>query len=111
MLNHIYGVVGVIGTLATLLATYLTNKDLSQWILIASGWIAALLTGYFNYLAIKKLSQSTDTHASKACELTNELTLMTQQKESLQNIADYLAKNNPQHIATPRTTVRQDSGE
>lgn len=119
MLNHIYGIVGTVGTLVTIVTSYIRNQDLSQWILVCSGWLAALMIGWFTHRTIKMLSKDhKDTIISndgvkqhlidRNKTLTEQLTHALEQKEKMEGIAAYLATQNPQINAMPRAIARQE---
>ncbi|ENK5209969.1 protein gop [Klebsiella aerogenes] len=122
MLNHIYGIVGIVGTLVTIVTSYIRNQELSQWLLVCSGWLAALLIGWFTHRTIKILSKdhkeaiiSNDgikqTLIVRNETLTTQLTHALEQKEKMEGIAAYLATQNPQISAMPRAIARQENTE
>lgn len=94
MFNHIYGVVGISGTLVTLVTSFIQDKDLSQWIFVCSGWLAALLVGYFNFILFKKLSVELTSLIEKNNTISNELTNVEYQRKNIESIAAYLAAQN-----------------
>ncbi|MBN3065150.1 protein gop [Pectobacterium aquaticum] len=122
MINHIYGFVGIAGTLVTIVTSYIRNQDLSQWILVCSGWLAALIVGWFTHRTIRILSKdhkdaiiSNDGVKQNLIDrnktLTEQLTHALEQKEKMEDIASYLATQNPQINAMPRAIVRQERTE
>lgn len=122
MINHIYGIIGILGTLVTIVTSYIRNQELSQWLLVCSGWLAALLIGWFTHRTIKILSKdhrdtliSNDGIKKNLIErnesLTSQLTHALEQKEKMEGIAAYLATQNPQINAMPRAIVRQENTE
>lgn len=133
MINHIYGVIGIVGTLVTIVTSYIRNQDVSQWLLVCSGWLAALIIGWYTHKTIKVLSKDhqnsigviTREHNNAIVsndgikrdliqrneELTTRLTHALEQKEKMEGIAAYLATQNPQINAIPRSIVRQENTE
>lgn len=131
MLNHLYGILGVLGTLITIATSYIRNQSISQWLLISSGWIAALIIGWCTHRSIislnkensKTVKELSDSHVKvqestdktnrslikKNESLIRDLADMTEQKERLQDIASYLATQNPQISAKPRAIGRSKS--
>ena len=126
MLNHVYGLVGVVGTIITIATSFIRNQDISQWLLVCSGWLAALLIGWFTHKTIKAISnnhteiiksnmeaikshnESNKNLMDKNDALIKELARTSEQKEKMEGIAAYLATQNPQINAMPRTASRQE---
>ncbi|WP_240966897.1 protein gop [Serratia marcescens] len=101
MLNHIYGIIGIMGTLVTIATSYIRNQDWSQWLLVCSGWLAALMVGWFTHRTINALSNnhkdviiSNDGVKQKLIDknrvLTEQLAHAIEQKEKIEGIAAYL---------------------
>lgn len=122
MINHIYGIVGIVGTLITIITSYIKNQDVSQWLLVCSGWLAALLIGWFTHRTISILSEnhketiiSNDGVKRNLIDrnetLTKQLTHALEQKEKMEGIAAYLATQTPQINAIPRAIARQENTE
>ncbi|EPZ0267923.1 protein gop [Serratia marcescens] len=122
MLNHIYGIIGIMGTLVTIATSYIRNQDWSQWLLVCSGWLAALMVGWFTHRTINALSNnhkdviiSNDGVKQKLIDknrvLTEQLAHAIEQKEKIEGIAAYLANQNPQIDAMPRAIARQEHTE
>ncbi|MCM1621478.1 protein gop (plasmid) [Escherichia coli] len=90
------------------------TKDISQWLLVCSGWLAALLIGWFTHRTIKAISnnhtnviksnmevikshnESNQNLMAENKELIKELARTSEQKEKMESIAAYLATQNPQ---------------
>ncbi|WP_157658097.1 hypothetical protein [Burkholderia ubonensis] len=131
MLNHIYGLVGIVGTLVTILTSFLKDDGVSQWLLVSSGWIAALVVGTIGQLTVRKLirgnTEQAKIHAktlkdtqnshreaikglvranqdqrSEIIRLSAERDALTQEKTTLSNIAGFLVKNKGEVSALPR---------
>lgn len=104
MFNHIYGIVGICGTLVALITSFMQDKELAQWIFVCSGWLAALFVGYFNYMFFKRLSLQLTNLIEKNNTISNELTNVEYQRKNIESIATYLAsQNNPMRTtAIPR---------
>ncbi|UDN26881.1 hypothetical protein LEO80_20645 [Aeromonas caviae] len=122
MINHIYGIIGIVGTLVTIVTSFIRNQEISQWLLVCSGWLAALIIGWFTHKTIKLLSRdhkevviSNDAVKQNLIDrnqnLTTELAHALEQKEKMEGIAAYLATQNSQVIAMPRAIVRQENTE
>ncbi|MCK6983570.1 protein gop [Enterobacter roggenkampii] len=127
MLNHVYGLIGVVGTIITIATSFIRNQDISQWLLVCSGWLAALLIGWFTHRTIKAISnnhteviksnmdaikshnESNQNLMAENQGLIKELARTSEQKEKMEGIAAYLATQNPQINAMPRTASRQES--
>lgn len=137
MFNHVYGIVGIAGTLVTIVTSFLKDNDLARWILVSSGWIATLLVGILSYLVIRGLVKSNDAHSQvykDICdsharslkeansahretikglvttnkELTTQVAALTTEKADLQTIASYIARTRPETTAIPRVKSEQD---
>ncbi|WP_155625913.1 hypothetical protein [Burkholderia vietnamiensis] len=137
MLNHIYGLVGIVGTLVTILTSFLKDDGVSQWLLVSSGWIAALVVGTIGQLTVRKLiranTEQAKIHAKTLKDIQNshresikglirasqdqrteiirlsaERDVLTQEKATLSNIAGFLVKNKGEVSALPRVKVEQD---
>lgn len=130
MLNHVYGIIGIGGTLITILTSFLKDSTLSGWLLTCSGWVAALLVGIATHLVIKRQMSFFDRQLSgirKAFEetsdrlldesqqktveikkLINELSSVENERDSLRNIAAYLASTKVESQAIPRTRSSSD---
>ncbi|MDX7841273.1 hypothetical protein SJS76_17285 [Aeromonas caviae] len=122
MINHIYGIIGIVGTFVTIVTSFIRNQEISQWLLVCSGWLAALIIGWFTHKTIKLLSRdhkevviSNDAVKQNLIDrnqnLTTELAHALEQKEKMEGIAAYLATQNSQVIAMPRAIVRQENTE
>ncbi|ANR79932.1 protein gop [Kosakonia sacchari] len=127
MLNHVYGLIGVVGTIITIATSFIRNQDISQWLLVCSGWLAALLIGWFTHRTIKAISSNhtevikSNMEAIKSHHESNqnliaenkgliqELARTSEQKEKMEGIAAYLATQNPQINAMPRTASRPEN--
>lgn len=120
MLNHVYGLIGVVGTIITIATSFIRNQDISQWLLVCSGWLAALLIGWLTHRTIKVISQNhmeaikshndiNQNLMTENKELIKELASTFEQKERMEGIAAYLATHNPQINAIPRATSRQEN--
>lgn len=59
MLNHVYGLIGVVGTIITIATSFIRNQDISQWLLVCSGWLAALLIDGLHTERLKQLATTT----------------------------------------------------
>ncbi|MEZ2577937.1 protein gop [Buttiauxella ferragutiae] len=129
MLNHVYGLIGIIGTIITIATSFIRNQNISQWLLVSSGWLAALLIGWLTHRTIKIISKN-HTEAIKSNmdaiksndelkedlikenqKLTQELAQAVESKEKMEGIAAYLATQNPQINAMPRATSRQEKND
>jgi len=129
MLNHIYGIIGIVGTLVTIITSYIKNQDTSQWILVCSGWLAALVIGWFTHRTLISISQhhqntniDNNKLLSKASEenkelnekynnLNEELIQTIAKKENFENIAAYLSTQNIEIKAMPRIIKKHDETE
>lgn len=120
MLNHVYGLIGIAGTIITIVTSFMRNQSISQWLLICSGWLAALLIGWFTHRSIKIISQShmeaikSNNYVNHKLmaenkELIKELAHALEQKEKMEGIAAYLATQNPKINAMPRVTTRKNN--
>ncbi|ELY2739692.1 protein gop [Cronobacter turicensis] len=127
MLNHVYGLIGVVGTIITIATSFIRNQDISQWLLVCSGWLAALLIGWFTHRTIKLISnnhteviksnmevikshnESNQNLMAENKGLIKELARTSEQKEKMEGIAAYLATQTPQINAMPRTASRQEN--
>lgn len=130
MLNHIYGIIGIGGTLITILTSFLKDSTLSEWLLTCSGWAAAFLVGITTHLVIKRqisfFNQQLST-ISNAFEktsdrlinegqqknveikkLVNELSSAENERDSLRSIAAYLASTKIEAQAIPRARSSPD---
>lgn len=58
MLNHLYGIAGLLGLLITIVATYIQNEDISKWILISSGWFMCFIVAAASAWGVRKFSQN-----------------------------------------------------
>lgn len=119
--------------MVTILTSFLKNDDVSRWILVSSGWIAALLIGVMTYRLMKDLlaqqaeqvkihaksmkdSQQAHRDAIKGLlqshkELTSQVASLTVEKDSLTNIASYLAQTKGEVTALPRVKPNFDGQE
>ncbi|HHQ9966412.1 TPA: protein gop, partial [Escherichia coli] len=106
---------------------FIRNQDISQWLLVCSGWLAALLIGWFTHRTIKAISnnhtnviksnmevikshnESNQNLMAENKELIKELARTSEQKEKMESIAAYLATQNPQINAMPRTASRPEN--
>ncbi|WP_406904995.1 protein gop [Klebsiella oxytoca] len=129
MLNHVYGLIGVVGTIITIATSFIRNQDVSQWLLVCSGWLAALLIGWFTHRTIKAISNNhtevikssmetiknhNESNQSLMAEnkgLIKELARTSELKEKMEDIAAYLATQNPQMNAMRRTASRQENSD
>lgn len=124
MLNHIYGVIGIGGTLITILTSFLKDNTVSEWMLTCSGWLAALLVGIATHLVIKRqmtffnqeLSSISKVFERTSCrlideskqktveikKLVNELSSAKNERDSLRSISAYLASTKVESQAIPR---------
>ena len=130
MLNHIYGIIGIGGTLITILTSFLKDNTLSEWLLTCSGWADAFLVGVATHLVIKrqmsffnqqisaisKVFEETsnrliDEDKQKTVEikkLINELSSATNERDSLRSIAAFLASAKGESQAIPRARSNSD---
>lgn len=129
MLNHVYGLIGVVGTIITIATSFIRNQDVSQWLLVCSGWLAALLIGWFTHRTIKAISNNHTEVIKSSMETINnhnesnqslmaenkglikELARTSELKEKMEDIAAYLATQNPQMNAMRRTASRQENSD
>ncbi|ELY4599366.1 protein gop [Cronobacter malonaticus] len=127
MLNHVYGLIGVVGTIITIATSFIRNQDISQWLLVCSGWLAALIIGWLTHRTIKSISnnhteviksnmevikshnESNQNLMAENKGLIKELARTSEQKEKMEGIAAYLATQNPQINAMPRTASRPEN--
>lgn len=72
VLNHIYGIIGIGGTLITILTSFLKDSTLSGWLLTCSGWVAALLVGIATHLVIKRQMSFFDQQLSQIKKVFEE---------------------------------------
>ncbi|HDN2511296.1 TPA: protein gop [Providencia rettgeri] len=111
MINHIYGVVGITGTLIALITSFIQDKKISQWIFVCSGWLAAFLIGLFNYFIFKRLVTQVDSLIDKNNQVSNELSNIEHQKRNIESIAAYLATQNPSIPPTAKPRDNKSNNE
>ncbi|AEX53753.1 hypothetical protein GRAQ_02980 [Rahnella aquatilis CIP 78.65 = ATCC 33071] len=133
MINHVYGIVGLISLFIAIATSYIRNQSISQWFLVSAGWFTVLIIGYLTQRSIRMIIK-TNKEAMEAKDIITrdilennnklsrelseknqkliiELASISEQKEKMEGIAAYLATQNPQINAIPRALGKQDSSD
>lgn len=133
MLNHVYGIISLISLFVAIATSYIINQNASQWFLVSAGWLTVFVIGFLTQRSIRMIIKSHQEAMEKKDDITKdmlesnnrlskeltekneqlirELAFISEQKEKMESIAAYLAMQNPQINAIPRTVGRQDSSD
>lgn len=109
MINHVYGLVGILGTLVTVISAYMTDKDMARWLLVCSGWLAAvmvLFALYFVNRGHENLRNRLNTVEDRNDVLLEKNIRLDNENMSLKTILAFLSKNPLSIAAIPK---EQDS--
>ncbi len=116
MLNHIYGVAGLVGLVITIATSFIKNDDISRWILIVSGWLACLIiamaTAWGTRRLTKHLIERQSIHERallEISELKNKVDELQIECSRAQAISAFLARSDYGKSAKPRASRTKTS--